>query len=96
MSDADRFKLLFGPYATPVFNYGDDGWCELRGEVILCGLTAARVPWPVGKKKEGSRARFIVVCGGLADAVRRESAQAVAYWWGVTNQTQDTRCGALL
>jgi hypothetical protein len=28
MSDADRFKLLFGPYATPVFKYGDDGFCE--------------------------------------------------------------------
>jgi hypothetical protein len=27
------------------------------------------------------------VCGALADAVRRESAQAVAYWWGVTAQT---------
>jgi hypothetical protein len=22
------------------------------------------------------------VCGALADAVRRELAQAVAYWWG--------------
>jgi hypothetical protein len=46
MTDADRNRLLFGPYATPVFNYGDDGWCELRGEVILCGLTAGRIPRP--------------------------------------------------
>jgi hypothetical protein len=31
--------LLFGPHTTPVFRYGDDGFCEVRGEVILCGLT---------------------------------------------------------
>src|SRR3954466_15804842 len=83
MTDDDRFKLLFGPYRTPVFCYGDDAFCEERGDVILCGLTAARIPWPIGKRKEkGSRARFIVLYGALAEAVRRESAQAVAYWWG--------------
>jgi len=88
MSNDDRFKLLFGPYKTPIFKYGDDGFCELHGSAILCGLTDARIPWPTGKKRvKGSRARFIVVCGGLAEAVRRESAQAVAYWWGVTPDT---------
>src|SRR5260221_8907808 len=88
MTDDDRFKLLFGPYRTPVFCYGDDVFCEMQGDVILCGLTAARIPWPVGKRKQkGSRARFIVLYGALAEAVRRESAQAVAYWWGITAQT---------
>jgi hypothetical protein len=37
-----------------------------------------------------------VVYRGLARAVRQESELAVAHWWGVTNQTQDTRSGALL
>jgi hypothetical protein len=32
-------------------------------------------------------ARSLVLYGALADAVRRESAEAVAYWWGVTAQT---------
>src|SRR5207244_1830691 len=65
-----------------------DVFCEMQGDVILCGLTAARIPWPVGKRKQkGSRARSIVLYGGLAEAVRRESAQAVAYWWGITAQT---------
>jgi hypothetical protein len=33
------------------------------------------------------RATTIAVYGRLSDAVRRESAQAVAHWWGVTAQT---------
>ena len=45
MTDADRFRLLFGPYRTPVFKYGDDAFCELRGGVILCRLTDAPIPW---------------------------------------------------
>ena len=57
MTDDDRFRLLFGPYRTPVFRYGDDAFCELRGDVILCGLTDALIPWPTGKKRQkGSRA----------------------------------------
>jgi hypothetical protein len=90
VTDEDRFRLLFGPYQTPVFKYGDTAFCEVRGEVILCGLTAGRIPWPVGKravKGPRARARALVLCGALADAVRRESAQAVAFCWGVTTQT---------
>ena len=48
----DRFRLLFGLYATPVFQYGEDAFCELHGAVILCGLTDARIPWPIGKKRQ--------------------------------------------
>src|SRR5262245_35060948 len=56
MTDADRLKLLLGPYKRPVFKYGDDGFCELRGGVILSGLTDAPIPWPLGKKRrKGSR-----------------------------------------
>jgi hypothetical protein len=50
--------------------------------VIVCGLSAGRIPWPVGKravKGPRARARAIVLCGALADAVRRESARAVAF-----------------
>jgi hypothetical protein len=35
----DRFKLLFGPYRTPRFRYGDVVFCEMRGEVKIVGLT---------------------------------------------------------
>ena len=92
MTDDDRFRLLFGPYRTPVFRYGD-AFCELRGDVILCGLTDAPIPWPTGKKRQkGPGARAIVVYGALAEAVRRESAQAVAHWWGIARQAYYPRC----
>src|SRR5262245_26036013 len=84
MHDADRFKLLHGPYLPPRCLLGGRLECEVRGEVVVCGLTDARIPWPVGKR---GRARSLVVCGGLAEAVRRESNQAVCFWWGVTAQT---------
>lgn len=84
MGDADRLRLLFGPYSHPAFGYGDEVQCQVRGAVEVVGLTDAPIPWPVGKR---GRQRFIVVYHGLADAVRRESAQAVAHWWGVTPQT---------
>src|SRR6516225_4659061 len=69
MTDADRFRLL-GTYRTQRFR---------RGEVALVGLSAGRIPWPVGKR--GS-ARALAIFGGLAEAIRRESAtaQTVSRW----------------
>lgn len=77
---------LLGTYKAPRFRYGSTTLCEVRGEVVFAGLTNARIPWPIGKRS-GSRARALVVFGDLAKAVRRESASAVCYWWGVTAQT---------
>jgi hypothetical protein len=83
MTNTDRYRLLFGPYRTPIFKYGETVFCELRGEMIVCGLTAARIPWPTGKRKgRGIRGRSIILYGALAEAVLRESAQAVAFWGG--------------
>jgi hypothetical protein len=76
--------LRFGPYRAPPFAYGDVAFCEMRGEVVIVGLTAGPIPWPVGKR---GRAKAPVVYAGLAEAVRREESQAVAAAWGVTNQT---------
>jgi hypothetical protein len=44
VEDADRFKLLFGPYQKPRFRYGKVVFCEARGEVTICGLTDAPIP----------------------------------------------------
>jgi hypothetical protein len=55
MTDADRFKLLFGPYRTPRFRYGGTLRCELRGDLVVTGLTDAPVPWPLGKRRGGPR-----------------------------------------
>jgi hypothetical protein len=88
MTDADRVKLLHGPYRAPRFRYGGTLRCELRGELVVTGLTDAPVPWPLGRRLgRNERARSLVLCGDLAEAVRRESATAVAYHWGVTAQT---------
>jgi hypothetical protein len=46
----DRHRLLFGPYRTPVFKYGDVVICDVRGQVEIVGLSAGRIPWPVGKR----------------------------------------------
>ena len=83
MHAADRFRLL-GNYRTPRFRYGKVVFCEVRGEVTVCGLSDGPIPWPVGKR---GRAKSLVVCGELAEAVRRESNLAVAHWWGISPQT---------
>jgi hypothetical protein len=84
VDDSDRVRLLFGPYSHPSLSYGDEVPCQVRGGVGIVGLSDGPIPWPVGKR---GRAKGLVVYAGLADAVRRESAQAVAHWWGVTPQT---------
>src|SRR5579871_4825707 len=85
MDHADRYKLLHGPYRMPRCRVGSRLRCEVRAEVIVCGISDAPIPWPPPRGKRGRR--FLIVCGGLAKAVRTESEIAVAYWWGVTPQT---------
>src|SRR5690348_728300 len=85
MTAAERTKLL-GSYRTPKLRYGDAVFCEVRGEVVITGLSKGRILWPVAKRP-GGRARALVVYADLAKAVSRESASAVCHWWGVTAQT---------
>jgi len=85
MTDADRFKLLYGPYRAPRVRKGDVVFCDVRGEVVVCGMSSGPIPWPVTRHKRGRP--FLIVCAGLAEAVRRESNQAVAFWWGIKPQT---------
>jgi hypothetical protein len=80
----DRTRLLHGPYRQNRYRLGGVLFCEVRGEVVACGVSAGRIPWPVGKR---GRAKSLVVCGGLVRAVRREAAVAVCHWWGITPQT---------
>jgi hypothetical protein len=84
MNDADRFRLHFGPYKTPIFKYGDVVICDVRGEVELVGLTGGLIPWPIGKR---GRHKAIAVFGALSEAIRRESGVAVAHHWGIDGQT---------
>jgi hypothetical protein len=82
MNDEQRLQLRFGPYKTPKFKYGAVVQCEVRGDVVIVGMTDSLIPWPLGRPK-GMRGRAsLVVYDGLADAVRREANQAVQHWWG--------------
>ena len=75
---------LLGTYSTPRFRYGSVVQCEWRGEVVVTGLTDARIPWPVGKRR-GERSKTLVLFADLVDALRRESLAAVCHWWGHTS-----------
>jgi hypothetical protein len=80
INDADRVKLLFGPYRAPRCRVGQRVRCEVRGEVTIVGLSDAPIPWPLCRC---GKWRVPVVYRGLARAVRRESELAVARWWGI-------------
>lgn len=41
--------LLLGTYTTPPFRYSEAVMDEVRDEVVITGLTPARIPRPVGK-----------------------------------------------
>jgi hypothetical protein len=86
MRDADRFKLL-GTYRTPRVRIGTRLTCEVRDcDVIVVGYSDGRIPWPIGRRPRLA-AKGMILYGDLADAVRRESNQAVCYWFGVSAQT---------
>lgn len=82
MTDAERFKLIGGPYEPPAVRRGDTITCEARGrEVQVGGMSDGRIQWPCALK---TGRRSLILCGDLVEAVRRESEQAIAYWWGVS------------
>lgn len=84
MNDSERYKL-HGKYKTPRFRMGSVLTCEYRDcDVVVVGYSDGRIPWPRGRKRGlGTRGGFIVY-GDLKKAIRTESNQAVAYWFGVT------------
>jgi hypothetical protein len=63
ISNDERFKLRYGSYKTPRFKYGkkveiEDEW---RGEVTIVGLSAGRIPWPMGQS--GANKSLVVYRG---------------------------------
>lgn len=87
VDDTDRFRLVAGPYTAPTVRRGDTLFCEARQcPVVVTGYSTGPLPWPKGqsgpKRKPG-----IIVCGGLAQAVRAESNQALARLMGVSADT---------
>jgi hypothetical protein len=84
MNDLDRYKLVDGPYRSPRCRLGRKLRCKIRGWVPVRRITDARIPWPQTLVHNN---RTFILTGDLVKAVRRESATAICYWWGVTPQT---------
>ena len=66
----------------------DGAWSDLKQYREMCytdvlalyyneGLSDGKIPWPVGRRGPN---KAVVVYKGLAQAVRKESAIAVAHW----------------
>jgi hypothetical protein len=84
----DRVRLLFGPYQPPALKVGDRATCLYRdAEVVIYDWSLGRIPWPLCYRA-GTRAfgKGLLVNEDLARAIRRESAAAVQYWWGVCSK----------
>lgn len=73
-------ELIAGPYRAPACRTGDLIDDEIAGRVEVMGWTEAPLIWPRVRRKGPAGP---VVTAELARAVRTETAQAVAYWWGV-------------
>lgn len=80
MRQSDRVKLHFGPYRTPRYKAGQVISCAIRGKVTITGLSKGPILWPQCRPRS---VLALVVYGDLEKAVHRESAAAVAHWWGV-------------
>jgi hypothetical protein len=84
MDDTTRLRLWHGPYRMPRYRVGGRLVCAVRGSVKVVGTSHAPISWP---QTRNHGRPFLIVCGGLARAVRTEAAIAVAHWWGVTPLT---------
>lgn len=87
MKNAERFRLLHGPYMVPRCKIGRKLRCHIRGKVKVTDISNGRIPWPQTRVATN---RAYILCGDLAKAVRCESALAIRYWWGVGASTVRT------
>ena len=82
--------LLFGPYRPPPRVKPADLLQTPEGRVRVDDLLATPLgPWPGSRRGgKGPGGKLLpILHGDLVKAIRRESAQAVAHWWGVSRWT---------
>jgi hypothetical protein len=80
----NELRLLFGPYRPPKLRRGRRTTSLLRGDVVITGTSGGRIPWPRCRRIGARGGSGLLLAGDLVEAVRRESAAAVCFWWGVS------------
>lgn len=90
LSPGLRHELLGGPYTPPRTRRGAFLTCEMRGKVKVGGYSDGPIPWPLKWKT-----RSLILCGNLIEAVKLESAIAVAHHWGISTHVVKKWRGAL-
>jgi hypothetical protein len=83
VENADRVRLLFGPYKAPPLKRSDRAVCLFRDcIVVITGWSAAPIPWPRCRALDRPGGTSgLLVDEELARAVQHESAAALRYWW---------------
>ncbi|HEX5272701.1 MAG TPA: hypothetical protein VFW33_19525 [Gemmataceae bacterium] len=81
--------LIGGPYPAPRLEEGAVVECQHKGAVRVGALSGSPIPWPLGHRpgQAGGGHWLPILTGALVEAVRTESAGAVAHWWGVSRAT---------
>jgi len=89
VNKADRCRLLHAPYDPPPLKRGDRATCLYRDcDVVITSWTGARISWPRCRALHHRRGRpAMLVDDELLRAIRRESAEAIKYWFGVSTYT---------
>jgi hypothetical protein len=82
----ERFKLHQVPFVPPTVHIGETINCVIHGPQPVLGFSDGRIAWPLIRAAHGGRA-VPALAGSLIKAVRRESKQAIVYWWGVSEKT---------
>ncbi len=85
MLDADRFKLLFGPYPMPRCRVGLWLRCAASGMLKVVAISDAPIMWPLCNS---GKHLVPIVCGEQVKAIKRESNQGAAHHWAVSDWTE--------